>query len=38
VVTLSLGAGTKDIGFFVPKVTEPPETEDAHAAGGHHGH
>jgi NADH-quinone oxidoreductase subunit J len=36
-VTMSLGAGTKETGFFVPKVTEPQETEDAHA-GGHHGH
>jgi NADH-quinone oxidoreductase subunit J len=37
-VTMSLGAGTKEVGFFVPKVTEPPEVEDAGAGGGHHGH
>ena len=36
-VSVSVGAGVKEIGIFRPKVTEPPEAEDA-AAGGHHGH
>ena len=36
-VTMSLGAGTKEIGNFVPKVTETTAPEEAHA-GGDHGH
>ena len=36
-VTMPVGAGTKEVGFFVPKVVEPPAVEDAHA-GGQHGH
>ena len=32
-VTMSLGAGTKEVGFFVPKVAEPPAVEEAHAGG-----
>jgi hypothetical protein len=34
---MSLGAGTKEIGNFVPKVTETTAPEEAHA-GGDHGH
>jgi NADH-quinone oxidoreductase subunit J len=37
-VTMRLGAGTSETGFFHPKVTEAPEVEDAHSGGGHHGH
>ena len=36
-VTMTVGAGTKEVGFFVPKVVEPPAVEEAHA-GGHDGH
>ena len=36
-VTMSVGAGTREVGFFVPKVVEPPAVEEAHA-GGHDGH
>jgi NADH-quinone oxidoreductase subunit J len=36
-VTMTVGAGTKEVGFFVPKVEEPPAVEEAHA-GGHDGH
>jgi NADH-quinone oxidoreductase subunit J len=37
-VTMRVGAGTGETGFYHPKVTEPPEVEDAHSGGGHHGH
>ncbi len=39
-VTMSIGAGTRDVGIFLPKVTEPPETGDRgrRTPGGHHGH
>jgi NADH-quinone oxidoreductase subunit J len=36
-VTMSIGAGTRDVGFYVPKVAEPPAVEEAHARG-QHGH
>src|SRR5579863_241426 len=34
-VTMSVGVGVKDIGFFTPKVTEEPETVEE---APHHGH
>ena len=36
-VTMSLGAGTKEVGIFTPKITEPDTPEEVHA-GGQHGH
>jgi NADH-quinone oxidoreductase subunit J len=38
-VTVSVGAGVRELGIYRPKVSEQeePETEDA-PAGGHHGH
>jgi NADH-quinone oxidoreductase subunit J len=36
-VTVSIGAGMRETGIYVPKVDEPEPAEDAHG-GGHHGH
>jgi hypothetical protein len=36
-VTMSVGAGTRDVGIFTPKVAEPAAPEEVHA-GGQHGH
>jgi NADH-quinone oxidoreductase subunit J len=36
-VTMSVGAGIKEVGIFVPKITQPAESENVHA-GGRHGH
>ena len=34
---MSLGAGTREVGIFTPKVTEQDTREEVHA-GGQHGH
>ena len=36
-VTMAVGAGTRDVGVFTPKIAEPAAPEDVHA-GGQHGH